>query len=339
MTLRLLLFKIKERVWREIVKGTSDTKLYLYIYSSYWHYLFHKKQVYIPTEDMFYFARPNFFAGIGHQLANWISGYWWAKQLELNFVHYPFSTKKWDDFLGFGFDELKVTDLLKSGYILKRIPTFDENDQKSIELIKGIMASYQGKKIIFYPPQDHGYKDQFGVMEQIKQKFNNAPSRKTESLIFDKSNFNIAVHVRRTVVIDGKVIIENQASQSLRWLANDYYEKVLKQVLENIVVTKPIDIYLFSTGKPEEFAEFSKYGNIKFCSDLDEYTSFLHLVRADLLITSKSSFSYKPALMNDGIKICPRNFWHSYPDTKDWILVENDGSFDVSKFKQIKWKV
>ena len=68
---------------------------------------------------------------------------------------------------------------------------------------------------------------------------------------------------------------------------------------------------------------------------MDEYTSFLHLIRADILITSKSSFSYKPALMNDAIKVCPRNFWHSYPSDKNWILVENDGSFDVTALNQI----
>ena len=44
------------------------------------------------------------------------------------------------------------------------------------------------------------------------------------------------------------------------------------------------------------------------CSDMDEYMSFAHLIYADLLITSKSSFSYKPALMNTGIKVCPGNF-------------------------------
>ena len=46
-------------------------------------------------------------------------------------------------------------------------------------------------------------------------------------------------------------------------------------------------------------------------------------------ITSKSSFSYKPALLNkNGIKVCPRNFWHGYPDTKDWIMCDNDGNIE-----------
>ena len=63
--------------------------------------------------------------------------------------------------------------------------------------------------------------------------------------------------------------------------------------------------------------------------------SFLHLVYADLLITSKSSFSYKPALLNNGIKICPKNFWHGYPKSEKWILCENDGSFDIINLKKL----
>jgi hypothetical protein len=52
------------------------------------------------------------------------------------------------------------------------------------------------------------------------------------------------------------------------------------------------------------------------------------MVNADLLITSKSSFSYKPALLSNGIKVCPKNFWHRYPDKLDFILVADDGILD-----------
>ena len=68
--------------------------------------------------------------------------------------------------------------------------------------------------------------------------------------------------------------------------------------------------------------------------NMNTQESFLHMVYADLLITSKSAFSYKPALGNQGIKVCPRNFWHGYPDSSDWILVENDGTFNTASLKQ-----
>lgn len=55
---------------------------------------------------------------------------------------------------------------------------------------------------------------------------------------------------------------------------------------------------------------------------MNSQDSFLHMVYADCLITSKSSFSYKPALLNKGIKVCPKDFWHGYPNTKDWLLID-----------------
>jgi hypothetical protein len=56
---------------------------------------------------------------------------------------------------------------------------------------------------------------------------------------------------------------------------------------------------------------------------------------ADLLITSKSSFSYSPALLSRGVKIVPRDFWHGYPDSKQWILADEAGNFDINALKVI----
>jgi hypothetical protein len=117
----------------------------------------------------------------------------------------------------------------------------------------------------------------------------------------------------------------------MRWQDNLYFEKLLTKVIENIHPNKPVAIYLFSQGVPNDFAEFNKYENLHFCLKMDAQESFLHMVYADLLITSKSSFSYKPALLNRGIKVCPKNFWHNYPEANDWILVDDEGNFDVKQ--------
>lgn len=336
MTYKEFRSKVIDKVWYYINAKVIKTPIYHFFFKSYWHYLFHSKQEFKPTDDMYYGARPNPGAGIGHQMANWIAGYYWAtKRLNMKFVHFHFSTQKWDDFLGFGYGEPTVDELKKRGYKLRRLPQFWETNAKSIELIKGIMASYQGEKVMFWPPQDHLYREQYGVMEDIQQKFCNAPAREKDTIQYSVDKFNIVIHVRRTVIIEGVAINEPPEIRTLRWLSNDYYETVLKQVLDNINSAKPIAIWIFSTGKPDEFAEFTKYGEVHFCSDMDEYQSFAHLVFADLLITSKSSFSYKPALMNRGIKVCPRNFWHGYPDAENWILCENDGSLDIEKLKKV----
>ena len=52
-------------------------KWYPYLYKSYWHMRLQKK---LPEEKYqnYFAARPNPGAGIGHQMANWIAGYWFA---------------------------------------------------------------------------------------------------------------------------------------------------------------------------------------------------------------------------------------------------------------------
>ena len=120
------------------------------------------------------------------------------------------------------------------------------------------------------------------------------------------------------------------------WQDNGYFEKVLSATINNLGTDKPIAIYLFSQGEKKDFSEFEKFQNIRFCLDMSPQESFLHMVFADLLITSKSSFSYKPALLSNGIKVCPENFWHGYPKTNDWILVDENGIFDT---KQLSHKI
>lgn len=313
--------KIKRKLWAKLVYHTRKHSYYPYIYRSFWHYLFHKNKTNKNT-TCYYAARPNPGAGIGHQIANWIAGLWYAKQFSLKFAHLPFSTSQWEDFLGFGIGEKTVQELKEQGYRTRKLPLFNENNASERELNRKIIQSYAGEKVVFIAEQDQFYRNQYGVMDELKRKFYQAPARKKDHLIYSSENFNIAIHVRRGD------IMANPTNPNLvmRYLSNDYFEKVLRQVLKHIHTTKPIHIYFFSQGKPENYPEFAHFPNLHWCLDMNAQDSFLHFVYADLLITSKSSFSYKPALLNNGIKVCPRNFWHGYPDSKDWILYNDDGS-------------
>ena len=293
------------------------------LYFSYWKSILNKK-VSESSHKNYYSARPNQGAGIGHQIANWIAGYWFAKKFDLQFAHSPFSTKTWDTFLGFGLAEVKVSDLLTSGYKKVKLPLFDENNLVELELQKRIIESYSNRKIVFIAEQDQSYKDQFGVINKIKSSFFNSPSRINDSLIYVKENYNIAVHIRRGDIVGA---VKNKDSNlSIRWISNEYFINVLQNVIKKISVSKPFHIYIYSEGVISDFSEFSRFPNIHFCLDMDSEDSFLHLVYADLLITSKSSFSYKPALLSNGIKVCPVNFWHGYPTDNNWILADDEGN-------------
>ena len=332
MTYKEFKRKAADKIWGKVHGAAKGTPFYLYIFKSYWHYLLHARQTFRPTEEMYYGARPNPGAGIGHQLANWIDGYWWAtKRFHMRFVHFHFSTKRWDEFLGFGEGEARVEQLRKRGYKLRRLPAFSDEEPASVELVKSIMASYQGSRVMFWPPQDHFYKEQYGVMDEIRRKFRSAPARSNDTLVYLKDNFNIAVHVRRGDIMGDP----DSPLMKQRFLSNDYFVKVLRAVLDNIAPAKPVHIYFFSQGRPEDYPEFAGLPNLHWCLTMGAQESFLHFVFADLLITSKSSFSYKPALLNTGIKVCPRNFWHGYPDAPDWVLCENDGTVDADKLRKL----
>ena len=335
MATKIFLLKVRKKLWYYIVSYFRAKKLYPYLYKSYWYYLFHNK--YIKTNNSCYYgARPNNGAGIGHQIANWIAGYWFAKQFGLKFAHIPFSQSSWDTFLGFGDNEITAKTLIKEhGYKKVLLPLFDEFNSKEVELNKSIIAAYNNKKIVFVPEQDQFYSDQFGNIAEIKGKFYNTKARLNDKLSYSNENFNVAIHVRRGDIADGQL---NDEQYAIRWQTNEYFETVLSNVIENFNPKKPIAIYLFSQGERSDFPDFEKFENIYFCLEMGAQDSFLHMVYADLLITSKSSFSYKPALLNNGIKICPRNFWHSYPEDGSWILVENDGSFNVNELKTILLK-
>ncbi len=154
--------KIKRRLWSKLVQATRDTRLYPYIYRSYWHYCLLKRE---GIGDVYYAARPNPGAGIGHQLANWIAGYWYAKQFGVKFAHLPFSTEAWESFLGFGDGEVTVAELKARGYKVRRLPLFNYNSREEFEINRAIINSYGSQRVVFIAEQDQFYKEQFGVID------------------------------------------------------------------------------------------------------------------------------------------------------------------------------
>ena len=329
----IIFSKISRKFRLKIVSLLKYKKWYPYIYYSYWHSFLDKIRK--PRNNNFFIsAQPNPGAGIGHQMANWIAGYWFAKQFGLPFAHIPFSSASWDRFLGFGENEPKVHDLTHNKNFKKvRLPLFKEDVEKEINLIKKIISSYGDRKVVFVCEQDQFYKDQHGISDVLKTKFYNAPAREDDKLIYSKENFNIAIHVRRGDIVAGQK--NGNLNHQMRWQDNTYFIMVLKSVLESISPAKPVRVFLFSQGIDADFKEFEQFQNIHFCIDMSAQDSFLHMVYADLLISSKSSFSYKPALISNGIKVCPANFWHGYPSDNSFILVDDDGTFNKMQLQSL----
>ena len=90
-------------------------------------------------------------------------------------------------------------------------------------------------------------------------------------------------------------------------------------------------VSLHSEGVPGDFAEFGDSGVALFVNG-DAIWTMRQLIEADVLIMSKSSFSYAAALISDGLKLY-EPFWHS-PLT-GWITRNQKGRFDEHAFETL----
>lgn len=292
-----------------------------------------EEPIYYPDQtvtdtDVYIAQIPNQGAGIGHQMANYNCGLHLALKYGIGHAYVPFVDKDWDRFLGFGQNEPTIEDLKRQGYKVKKLPSISIMGH---DMLDAIVAYYKqsGQKVILLTQIDEFYAKQYGVIPYIKRKFEGAEARKDDDKLLGehaevlKGDFvNIAVHVRRGDINSGQVSGDKQLT--MRWLSNEYYEKVLDQVVSKLE-DKKINLFIFSQGDKKDYVSYEKYGQVYYCLDMSPMESFIHMVRADILITSKSSFSYKPALLSDGIRICPKGFWHGYPDDEKWIVAGEDG--------------
>ena len=337
MNIREFYYKGKAKLRYLLYNQNFGKRWYPYLYSSYWHMYLQRRQP-EETYQNYFSARPNPGAGIGHQMANWLAGYWFAKKFGLRFAHIPFSNSRipytessWEEFLGFGNGETTLKELKKEqGYKIVRLPMFGEKNEKDLYMIRKIIRSYADQKVVFLAEQDQFYEEQFGVMDVIQNKFYYAPVKRPLLIYEAYKGIHIAVHIRRGDVTEAS----SNPNIRMRWLDTDYYCRVLRQLLKNLSGKDP-HIYIFSQGKREEFEAYFPFPNVHYCLDMTAQDTFWHLTQADILLISKSSFSYKPALLSAGIVVAPKNFWHGYPNLRRWIIVDEENDIKEEVFDDL----
>lgn len=319
--------KLRRRLRRSWVQTAREYSWYPMLYPAYWHARLVFRKASVASRPNYMAARPNPGAGIGHQVANWIAGLWFARQFHLRFAHIPFTGGTWEQFLGFGAAETTATELRARGYSIVRLPLFDEDKPAEVLNISRMIKSYAGKGVIFLLEQDQFHRDQFGVRDELSQKFWSAHDSECHA---PPAPLRLAVHVRR-----GDIVVasdKSNANLAMRFQDNAYFLKVVREVLNNLG-GMPLLIQVFSQGQREDFLDFLELPEVVLCLDQSPQESFLAMASADILITSRSSFSYKPALLSRGVKISPSDFWHGYPKTDDWIVADNDGSVSTDAMK------
>lgn len=326
--------KICGRLDARFVRTFEEKRIYPWFYRSKWHSLLAGRKEVNLREDCYLTARPNPGAGIGHQMANWIAGYYTATFFGLEFAHSPFPDPAWEAFLGLGHQTTTAEELIQErGFKRVKLPRFKYNDSDQVSKIKTIIESYD-RKVCFVCEQDQWFGALHLTKEYLQKKFYTSPARIDEVLLFRQNRISIAVHIRRGDIRQGAG--QKNPNLSMRWLDNDYFLKILEQVVSQALKERDYEIFIFTQDPPEQLESFKRFKNINFCSEMSAIDSFRHMVFADILITSRSSFSFKPALLNRGIKVCPKDFWQDYPKGMDWLLADQNGDFSTQTISSIR---
>lgn len=181
------------------------------------------------------------------------------------------------------------------------------------------------------------------ICRQLQSQFNDYQYAQTPNLDdncdwFSKDQLDVAIHIRRGDVAEWNI--------TKRLTANSYFMNTAKQLHEILKTQdKKVVFHIFSEGnlnddfpelsrvhsennsKVNRLAELKENPNIQFRMHLngDARKAFLHLTNADILVTSKSCFSYVAAVLNKKAKILFTEFW--FPSlSNDWITLNSDGS-------------
>jgi len=144
--------------------------------------------------------------------------------------------------------------------------------------------------------------------------------------------YRVAVHIRRED-------IHPCGRYRLRYLSNQYYIDVLTNYIPQRTDEnqhKNVEITIFSQKKSfESFDEFrNKFTNCSVRLDTDRAEVWRSMMVADLLILSRSSFSFVPALLNRRGRILYFPFRHA--PMPHWIVVSKDiQSREAQRFDEL----
>jgi len=131
---------------------------------------------------------------------------------------------------------------------------------------------------------------------------------------FDNSFTNVSIHIRRPSESDLRLNLYG----SERHLPNSHFLKTIDKIRSQEYV-KPLRFHIYSIDKIESLREFESPDTV-FHSNDSTLDSFNDLIFSDILVTSKSSFSYIAALISKASIVYYTPFWH--PPIRSWIVMK-----------------
>lgn len=259
--------------------------------------------------------------GPGSQILATLSNICFAQYTGLRYVHTPFQrmshapsgmtdeecAARWEAWLRLG-ELFPSVESVQTGSIIHASgPASVRYDSRTLNVVDNCHAFTDR-----YPRQ------WLPVLEHLKR------SRWAPSDRPSNSPLIIAAHARRGDV---------PPDETLRYTSNSWLNHVLSTV-QRVLREHHIayETHLYSEGQAEDFATL-QHLQPQLHLNGDQISDWEALRTADILLVSRSAFSYSAALLSDGIILCPR-FWHE--PLPGWVRVGRNGHISrmVETFEQ-----
>ncbi|MFN8294934.1 MAG: hypothetical protein U0T69_02005 [Chitinophagales bacterium] len=214
-----------------------------------------------------------------------------------------------EHFFSFSLGE-KGIDEFDSSYKIINLDNF--TSQTFIQIFLYLFSS--NPKVIFSKSHYHNYINKYStkyslIKKKLQDKFYKHP--KKETIKYNDKCLHLACHIRRGDV---------DSNDEVRYTDN---EIIFNKLSELLIAFKQLginsQINIFSQGKIEDFGKLGDIATLYLNGNV--FNDFYNLVKADVFIMAKSSFSYSAALLSDGV-IIYEPFWH--PPLNEWFISQKE---------------
>lgn len=239
--------------------------------------------------------RTNRGAGFGHQFMEWLFSWIYCQREGYIFYHIPFAhqAEGLDNFVNIASGELLASE--HGGDVIT------ENEMTFTEYINS-----DNNSLFIFDWNTRPYKaDLLGVSNQdildvrpvLRRKFFEANPP------IDMTGV-IAVHIRRDNV--------SLTVNSERFMPIEYFIDILTKIKHDYPNHR---IMVFSSNVDQNFHAIKECG-VEYNLDTPVSDVLLYLINAPILVASRSGISFVASLISEetNIKICPKDFWHLWPE-------------------------
>jgi len=286
----------------------------------------------------------------GHRFKDQLTSKIASKLWNLTYIHAPFQKdpwdqsiadeRKWEDFWGFGDNELRLQDINPSNKTIIDTTAWCGFDPEKVAQIidgapEGTLIEFRNSARLLLEQIPASMRN--SIVEELRKKYFHRRQINPIQTYFNPSVLNIALHIRR----GRDVIIPNPDSftdASWRYIPDNYYLSLISNL--RTYLPYKANFHIYSEGSIQDFKNYQANDIfLHLCPWPPQdyqllFNNFHHLITADILVTGCSEFSYILAHLNPNLTMTlPIERVVSLPAETRHILTRTDGTFDLRCFR------